>query len=106
MIGNISSVAGTAQQKAQAEPPAIRTNQPESDAQLKQAFYDFVGQTFYGHLMAAMRKTVPKSTYFHGGRAEEVFQNQLDQVFAENMARASAHTFAEPMYQLFMLGRS
>jgi hypothetical protein len=56
-------------------------------------------------MMSAMRKTVDKPAYFHGGRAEEVFQNQLDQVLSERMTKASADEFANPMYELFMLAR-
>ncbi len=72
----------------------------------KEAFSDFVGQTFFGHLMSSMRATVEKPAYFHGGRGEEVFQGQLDQLMVENMSKASSKTFAEPMYDLFMMQRS
>jgi hypothetical protein len=73
--------------------------------ELREAFQDFVGQTFYGQLLSAMRKTVDKPAYFHGGRAEEIFQNQLDQVLSEKLSDASAKSFTEPMYQLFTLQR-
>lgn len=76
-----------------------------NDDRLKEVFTDFVGQTFFQQMMSAMRKTVDKSAYFHGGRAEEVFQNQLDQVLSERMTKASADEFANPMYELFMLAR-
>lgn len=75
----------------------------EGDDKLQEAFTDFVGQTFYGQLLGAMRKTVGKPAYFHGGRAEEVFQKQLDQVLSEYMTEASADSFAKPMFELFQL---
>ena len=75
------------------------------DAKLKEVFTDFVGQTFFQQMMSAMRKTVDKPAYFHGGRAEEVFQGQLDQVLSERMTEASAEDFANPMYELFMMAR-
>jgi hypothetical protein len=56
-------------------------------------------------LLAEMRKSVGKSAYFHGGRAEEVFQGQLDQQIAESMADASAQSFSGPMFELAMLSR-
>lgn len=71
----------------------------------KEAFTDFVGQTFFGHLMSSMRATVQKPAYFHGGRGEEVFQGQLDQLMVDNMSKASSKTFAEPMYDLFTMQR-
>lgn len=78
-----------------------RRDQPE----LREAFDDFVGQTFFGQMLSAMRKTVEKPAYFHGGRAEEVFQSQLDQVLAEKMGEASASQFTQPMFELFTMSR-
>ncbi len=73
---------------------------------IREAFDDFVGQTFYGQLIGAMRTSVGEPAYFHGGRAEEIFQSQLDQKLAEYMSDASAETFTEPMFELFSLKRS
>lgn len=72
---------------------------------VREAFDDFVGQTFFSQLLASMRSTVDKPAYFHGGRAEEVFQGQLDQVLAERMSDAAADRFTGPMFELFMLPR-
>ena len=77
----------------------------QSDPKLREAFNDFVGQTFYGQMLSAMRSTVDKPAYFHGGRAEEAFQSQLDQVLAEKMADASAEQFTGPMFDLFSMSR-
>lgn len=76
-------------------------NNPE----LRDVFTQFVGETFFQQMMSAMRQTVDKPAYFHGGRAEEVFQKQLDQVLSERMTEASAEEFADPMYELFMMRR-
>lgn len=88
-----------------AKPPNGNGDGAGDDKELHKAFQDFVGQTFYGQLLGAMRKTLDKPAYMHGGRAEEVFQNQLDQVLAEKLSDASAESFTEPMYQLFSLAR-
>jgi hypothetical protein len=66
--------------------------------ELRKQFTQFVGETFYGQMIKAMRSTVGKPAYFHGGRGEEVFQGQLDQQLAEYMTAASAQTIAEPMF--------
>lgn len=87
-----------------APPSAVRTGDSNS-TELKEAFSDFVGQTFFGQLIASMRKTVEKPAYFHGGRAEEVFQGQLDQILTERISDASREQFAEPMYELFLMQR-
>ncbi len=78
---------------------------PRQNQETREAFESFVGQTMFGQMLAAMRKTVDKPAYFHGGRAEEVFRQQLDQVLAEKLSDASAKQFAEPMYELFTLNR-
>ena len=73
--------------------------------ELKETFQDFVGQTLFAQMLKAMRSTQQPSKYFHGGRAEEIFQGQLDQILTEEISDASASTIAEPMYELFMLRR-
>ncbi len=73
----------------------------KDDAELRQAFDRFVGETFFGQMMKAMRKTVGKPAYFYGGRAEEIFQEELDQTLAKNIAHASADQFTGPMFDLF-----
>lgn len=77
----------------------------KASPELREAFTSFVGQTFYSQLLGSMRKTVDKPAYFHGGRAEEVFQGQLDQTLAEDMTKATADQFTGPLFDLFMLGR-
>jgi peptidoglycan hydrolase FlgJ len=74
-------------------------------SEVREAFDDFVGQTFYGQMLSSMRKTVGKPAYFHGGQAEEVFQSQLDQTLAETLADATADQFTGPMFELFNLPR-
>ena len=75
------------------------------DAELRETFNSFVGQVFFGQLLKSMRKTLGKPAYFHGGRAEEMFQQQLDQILGEKLAETSGKKFSEPMFELFNLGR-
>lgn len=81
------------------------TPTPPADSATREAFTEFVGQTLFGSMLASMRKTVGKPAYMHGGRTEEVFQQQLDQKIVENLTEASADTIAQPMYELFNLQR-
>ncbi|MCG8649238.1 MAG: rod-binding protein [Pirellulales bacterium] len=78
---------------------------PPADAELKEKFTEFVGQTLFGSMLASMRKTVGKPAYMHGGRTEEVFQQQLDQKIVEELTEASADSIAQPMYDLFTMQR-
>jgi Rod binding domain-containing protein len=89
-----SADQGSALERSDAEKPELR-----------KAFEDFVGQTFYSQMLSSMRKTVGKPAYFDGGQAEEIFRGQLDQVLAEKLSDASADKFAGPMYDLFALSR-
>jgi hypothetical protein len=86
--------------------PMLTSKGKNSPTEVKKAFTDFVGQTMFGQALASMRKTIDKPAYFHGGRAEEVFQGQLDQILSEKLTEASAESFAGPMYDMFMLQRS
>ena len=67
--------------------------------ELRERFTQFVGETFFGQMIKSMRAMTDKPAYFHGGRAEEVFQSQLDQKLAEHLTEASADRFAEPLFE-------
>jgi len=76
------------------------------NSELRTTFDSFVGEVFFGQMMESMRKTVGKPAYMHGGRGEEVFQKQLDQMFTTEMTKASAAQFTGPMFELFSMNRS
>ena len=72
---------------------------------LRKAFDEFVGETFYGQMLKAMRKSQGQVAYFGGGQAEEIFTQQLDQALTKKMTHASADKLSGPMYRLFMQAR-
>ena len=74
--------------------------------ELREAFQSFVGETLFSQMLKAARKTQNKPAYFHGGRAEEMFQQQLDQVLAEKMAKTEGASYSNAMFELFTLKRS
>jgi hypothetical protein len=78
---------------------SLRKTSTDKTDELHAKFTQFVGETFFGQMIKAMRSTVGKPAYFHGGRAEEVFQGQLDQALAEHMTKVSAEKVAEPMFR-------
>jgi peptidoglycan hydrolase FlgJ len=78
--------------------PNAKGAQAAKDEKLHSTFTQFVGQTFYGQMIKSMRSTVGKAAYFDGGQGEKIFQGQLDQTLAEQMTKASAEKFAEPMF--------
>jgi peptidoglycan hydrolase FlgJ len=89
------------------QPLAPRASRGGHDSpELKEAFTDFVGQSFFGELVKQMRATLNKPAFFHGGMGEDIFQSQLDQVLVERISETSAKTFSDPMYELLMAPRS
>jgi peptidoglycan hydrolase FlgJ len=89
----------------QPAPSAVRRGGRDTP-ELREAFTDFVGQTFFGELVKQMRATVHNSEFFHGGMGEDIFQTQLDQIMVERMSKTSAKSFSDPMYELLMAPRS
>ena len=59
---------------------------------LTKAANEIVGQVFYGTLLRTARSSPLKGKYGHGGRGEEVFQAQLDDVLARGAGRAGSLT--------------
>lgn len=84
--------------------PGFSPNPQQTDPvgrarELRGAFNEFVGSTVFGQMLSSMRDTVGKPAYFHGGRAEEVFQGQLDQQLATHLASSEGSSFAEGMFR-------
>lgn len=80
-------------------------NPAASQSELREKFDQFVGGSLFGQMLKGMRKSLGKPAYFHGGRAEEVFQGQLDQLLVEKLSDASAEQISEPLFELFMANR-
>jgi Rod binding domain-containing protein len=81
------------------KPICAKPTAAEQAEKLHDTFTKFVGQTFYGQMIKSMRSTVSQAAYFNGGQAEKMFQGQLDQTLAEQMTKATADRFAEPLFQ-------
>jgi Rod binding domain-containing protein len=73
---------------------ANATVQDSSKAEFKQKFDEVLGETMYGMMFKAMRKSSHKSAYFNGGQTEQLFGQQLDQLLAEKMAHRDASKFS------------
>ena len=58
--------------------------------QLREVVGRVVGKVFYGTLLKAMRESVLKGPYGHGGRGEEVFAAQLHGILAERAGTAGS----------------
>ena len=74
---------------------------PQSDA-TEETFQEFVAGTFFQQMFKAMRQTQKKPKYFHGGKAEEIFQSQLDQQFSQELAKSHGAAFSNDLYKPFL----
>lgn len=75
----------------------------DGDGEVRETFQEVLGELLFGQMLKAMRKTVGKPAYFHGGRGEDIFTQQLDQILSQKMAEADGDRFIGPMYNLYEL---
>ena len=66
---------------------------------VREKFQDFVGGTFYKEMLKALRAAQKPSKYLNGGQAEKIFQGQMDQQIAEDLARQFAGHLADPLFE-------
>ena len=81
------------------QPPDLHKAGALSD--LRDAVDRVLGSVFYGPLLQTMRSSSLKGAVGHGGRGEEIFQNQLDQLFAERAGQASNNGLGETLFNRF-----
>ncbi len=60
-----------------------------------------MGTVFYGPVLRAARNSSLKGEVGHGGKGEDVFQNQLDQILAERVGQATHHGLNETLFDRF-----
>lgn len=70
-------------------------------AKLREVAGQVVGSTFYGRLLSELRSSGLKGEYGHGGRGEEVFQAQLDEILSERMGESRGFNLAEAIYNQY-----
>ncbi len=69
------------------------------NSELKQRVNEFVGMFFYGTMLKQARNTrLTDTDVGYGGRGEEVFAAQLDQMLAERMGRRDDNNLTEAIY--------
>lgn len=68
---------------------------------VRTAFREFVVGTFYQQMLKALRSTQDGPAYFHGGRAEEMFQSRMDQQVAQDLASRHDGAFSEDLFEAF-----
>lgn len=79
--------------------PTSGARSVETAREVKEAFGQFVGETFFGQMLKSMRATVGEPAYFHGGHAEEQFQSRLDAQIAQDMSANGAGGLADDLFK-------
>ncbi len=80
--------------------PKKEKEETDEDKQVRKLLHEFVGQVLFGQMIKSMRATQEQNPYFHGGRTEEIFQGQLDEILTKELTKASSGSLSEPMYKL------
>lgn len=101
-VTTISPVSGNP-----ATSPAGRTIRPlmadDASKDQKTAFQNAVAGLLFGQMIKSLRSGVGKPAYLHGGQGEDLFQAQLDQVVAEQLARHHGAPLVEELYARFVI---
>lgn len=68
------------------------------EAQLREASEKLVSTTMIMPMFAQLRNDPLAADLMHGGRAEEIFQQQLDQVLSDRIAGATRFDLVDSVY--------
>jgi len=68
---------------------------------LRETVDQVLGSVFYGPLLRGVRSSSLKGSVGHGGRGEDIFQAQLDQIFAERAGQAGSGGLGDTLYDRF-----
>jgi len=99
-LANIFSQTSTCQGSTACQSASVvQRSSADKDAsgatRLRDTTQKVVGNVFYGTMLRALRASTLKGEYGHGGRGEEVFQAQLDQLLAEGAGQARKHDLVD-----------
>ncbi|HET6424234.1 MAG TPA: rod-binding protein [Planctomycetaceae bacterium] len=80
---------------------AIASISPSTTPDLQPTFQKAFAGMLFGQMLKAMRATVGKPAYLHGGQAEEMFQQQLDQTIVESLSTTHGGDYVGELYDQF-----
>ena len=79
---------------------------PDSEnKELKEKCLEFESVLF-DSMLKSMRKSIPKTGFISGGRAEEMFTSMLDQEYALLISKSSVSGIAEALYEQMSSGNN
>lgn len=83
------------------QPPVNAAAQKRRD-DLREAIDQVIGSVFFGPLMKTMRSSAFKGEIGHGGRGEEIFRAQLDQILVERAGTATSYELSNVLFDRFV----
>jgi flagellar protein FlgJ len=89
MVRNISNYLGT---------PESQQAKGENHRRLHKACVEFESMLLY-EIVKSMRRTISKCDLFHGGMAEETYEQLLDQELCRSLGGQRGLGIAETLYQ-------
>lgn len=81
-----------------ADAPSVPELDPEQAEELRTAAQQLVATTLIQPMLAKMREDPFKSDLFHGGRAEEIFGQQLDVIYSERIVSRADFSVVDAVY--------
>ena len=76
-----------------------RSEGQTEEAQLREAAEKLVATTLIMPMFEQLRNDPLAAKLFHGGRGEEIFQQQMDQVLSDRIAGATRFDLVDSVYQ-------
>ncbi len=102
--GRVLRSIGDLRRGAQAEIGRVGGDATRREQVFRRRIDELVGLTFYGTLLKTMRSSALKSPIGHGGRGEEIFQGQLDQLLAQRAGQAKRFHLSDAIYRQLTRG--
>jgi peptidoglycan hydrolase FlgJ len=103
---NMSAISSLSSTRLPSAAVAEAGNTSLSDkAAAKEKFGEVLGEVMYGTMLKTVRQANHKPAYVYGGRGEEVFGQQLDQVLAEKIGKSTAGRLGGALGSLDQLSR-
>ena len=74
---------------------------PKIKQKMEKAANDFLSISLFQPLLKQMREDPFKTDMFHGGMAEDMFTERMDQVIASDLAKSSSGLFGKQIFEDF-----
>ncbi len=101
-VGNLNALRSSFDAARGVAADPITSGQPLTE---KEAFQSAVAGTFFKLMLQSLHKMHGKPAYFHGGQAEEMFQNQMDQQLSDEFAKSHGAPLTDALYQASVRNR-